>query len=508
MSDDFIFRGSLAELDPDLTQLLDREEARQATTIILIASESEAPEAVAEALGSSFSHIYAEGYPREESRKQTQAEILDLDMELAYYRRYSDPRYYKGVEYADVLEALTRRRAAELFAANGISADNLFVNVQPLSGAPANSAVYTALIQPGDTILGLTLNDGGHLTHGSPVNRSGKVYKGVPYFVDEQSEDLDYDAIERLALEHRPRIIVAGYSAYPKIINWRRFREIADKVGAYLLADIAHISGLVAAGIHPSPIGIADVVSTTTHKSLCGPRGAMLMTHKRDIARKLDRAVFPGEQGGPHLNTIAALAVALKLAQTEQFRALQQRIVDNAARLAQQLQARGIRIVGGGSENHLLLIDTKSITVDGVHLSGDMASRILDVAGIVVNRNTIPGDVGAFSVYPWTAGLEPVQVISFMPGPYRVPVYHGRVRGVALARFVRSRLPVTPPSPGGARPGLRRDAADPSLRAGRRSGRHVGAGRRRLPAALGRRRQRRRRRRVAASPLRRLCAVR
>ena len=415
MSDDFIFRGSLAELDPDLTQLLDREAARQATTIILIASESEAPEAVAEALGSSFSHIYAEGYPREESRKQTQAEILDLDMELAYYRRYSDPRYYKGVEYADVLEALTRRRAAELFAANGISADNLFVNVQPLSGAPANSAVYTALIQPGDTILGLNLNDGGHLTHGSPVNRSGKVYKGVPYFVDEQSEDLDYDAIERLALEHRPRIIVAGYSAYPKIINWRRFREIADKVGAYLLADIAHISGLVAAGIHPSPIGIADVVSTTTHKSLCGPRGAMLMTHKRDIARKLDRAVFPGEQGGPHLNTIAALAVALKLAQTEQFRALQQRIVDNAARLAQQLQARGIRIVGGGSENHLLLIDTKSITVDGVHLSGDMASRILDVAGIVVNRNTIPGDVGAFSSTGLRLGTVWISQLGFGP---------------------------------------------------------------------------------------------
>ncbi len=401
MSDDFIFRGSLAKVDDTVRQIIAREDARQASTIILIASESEAPEAVTEALASSFGNIYAEGYPREESRRQTQAEIADIDLELAHYRRYSDPRYYKGVEFADTIEALARRRAAELFAANGISADNLYVNVQPLSGAPANSAVYTALLQPGDTIMGLNLNDGGHLTHGSPVSRSGKVYKGVPYFVDPVTEVLDYDAIERIAVENKPQIIVAGYSAYPRIIDWQRFREIADKVGAYLLADIAHISGLVAAGVHPSPIGIADVVSTTTHKSLCGPRGAMLMTHKRDLARKLDRAVFPGEQGGPHVNTIAALAVALKLAGTEQFRALQRRIVDNAARLATQLQEHGIRVVGGGSENHLLLIDTKSVrnegTPDGVHLTGDMGSRILDVAGIVVNRNTIPGDKGALS---------------------------------------------------------------------------------------------------------------
>ncbi|HQF71470.1 MAG TPA: serine hydroxymethyltransferase, partial [Promineifilum sp.] len=425
-------------------------------------------------------HIYAEGYPREESRKQTQAEIMDLDLELAHYRRYSDPRYYKGVEYADVLEALTRRRAAELFAANGISADNLFVNVQPLSGAPANSAVYTALLQPGDTILGLNLNDGGHLTHGSPVNRSGKVYKGVPYFVDAQTEVLDYDAIERLALEHKPRIIVAGYSAYPKIIDWRRFREIADKVGAYLLADIAHISGLVAAGIHPSPIGIADVVSTTTHKSLCGPRGAMLMTHKRDIARKLDRAVFPGEQGGPHLNTIAALAVALKLARTEQFHNLQQRIVDNAARLARQLQAHGIRVVAGGSENHLLLVDTKSVTVDGVHLTGDMASRILDVAGIVVNRNTIPGDVGAFGSTGLRLGTVWISQLGFGPAevdrlaeaiaivlkgctPYRVAatgnkeVNRARVDYTALkrARQIVRELRGVPPAPAGTAVSLR-----------------------------------------------------
>ncbi len=397
MSDDFIFHGSLSELDPDLSQLLQREDERQDSTIILIASESASPEAVREAMSSNFANIYAEGYPREESRLQNEAEIFDMDLELAHYRRYSDPRYYKGVEYADMLEALTRRRAAELFAANGITANQLYVNVQPLSGAPANSAVYTALLQPGDTILGLNLNDGGHLSHGTKINRSGKHYNGVTYFVDEKTELLDYDDIERRALESRPQIIVAGFSAYPRIIDWQRFRAIADKVGAFLLADISHISGLVAAGVHPSPIGIADVMMTTTHKSLCGPRGAMLLTHRRDLFRKIDRAVFPGEQGGPHLNTMAALAIALKLANTDQFRTLQQRIVDNARRLAAKLAEHGLRTVSGGSDNHLLLVDTKSVSHNGVHLSGDIAARILDVAGIVLNRNTIPGDVGALN---------------------------------------------------------------------------------------------------------------
>ncbi|MCA9946693.1 MAG: serine hydroxymethyltransferase, partial [Anaerolineales bacterium] len=397
MSDDFIFHGSLSELDPDLSQLLQREDERQDSTIILIASESASPEAVRQAMSSSFGNIYAEGYPREASRRQTETEIFDMDMELAHYRRYSDPRYYKGVEYADMLEALTRRRAAELFAANGVSADQLYVNVQPLSGAPANSAVYTALLQPGDTILGLNLNDGGHLSHGTRINRSGKHYNGATYFVDEKTELLDYDDIERRAVAAQPQIIVAGYSAYPRIIDWQRFRAIADKVGAYLLADISHISGLVAAGVHPSPIGIADVVMTTTHKSLCGPRGAMLLTHRRDLYRKIDRAVFPGEQGGPHLNTMAALAIALKMANSEQFRQLQQRIVDNAQRLAEKLAEHGLRTVSGGSDNHLLLVDTKSVTHNGVHLSGDMAARVLDVVGIVLNRNTIPGDVGALN---------------------------------------------------------------------------------------------------------------
>ncbi len=397
MSQEFIFHGSLEERDPDLARLLAREDQRQDETIILIASESMSPTAVRQAMSSKFANVYAEGYPRNESRRQTEADILDIEWELARYRRHSDPRYYKGVEYADILEALTRRRAAELFAANGVSADDLYVNVQPLSGAPANSAVYTALLQPGGTIMGLNLNDGGHLSHGTRINRSGKHYVGVPYFVDEATEMLDYDAIEQQALEVKPQIIVAGFSAYPLVVDWQRFRQIADKVGAYLMADIAHISGLVASGVHPSPIGVADVVTTTTHKSLCGPRGAMIMTHRKDLYRKIDRAVFPGEQGGPHLNTMAALAVALKLANSDQFRALQQRIVDNAQRLAAKLIEHGLRIVGNGTENHLLLVDTKSVSANGIPLSGDMAARILDVAGIVLNRNTIPGDKGALN---------------------------------------------------------------------------------------------------------------
>ena len=381
MSQDFIFRGSLAQTDPELDNLLNRETQRQNSTINLIASESEAPAAVREAMSSTFGNIYAEGYPREAGRRQTEDRILDVDFELAYYRRNSDPRYYKGVEYADVLEALTRCRAAELFAANGLTPSKLYVNVQPLSGAPANSAVYTALLKPGDTIMGLNLNDGGHLSHGSRVNRSGKIYKSLPYFVDSETSELDYDAIEKLALSEKPQIIVAGYSAYSKIVDWQRFRDIADKVNAYVLADISHISGLVAAGVHPSPIGIADVVMSTTHKSLCGPRGAMLITHKRDLAQKIDSAVFPGEQGGPHLNTMAALATALKLANTDTFRELQQRIVDNAKRLGAKLNEAGIRTIGGAPENHTLLIDTKSVSLDGVNLTGDMAARILDVAG-------------------------------------------------------------------------------------------------------------------------------
>ncbi|MFZ0549124.1 MAG: glycine cleavage system aminomethyltransferase GcvT, partial [Candidatus Promineifilaceae bacterium] len=396
MPNDFIFRGSVDELDPELTHLIKAENQRQDEAVILVASESTSPTAVQALMGSTFGNIYAEGYPREESRQQTEEEILDIDYELAHYRRYSDPRYYKGVEYADILEALARRRAAELFAANGITADNLYVNVQPLSGSPANIAVYSALLEHGDTLMGLDLNHGGHLTHGSKISRSGKAYNAVSYTVDPVTESLDYDAIEALAMEVKPKLIVSGFTAYPLLVDWQRFRQIADRCGAYLMADIAHISGLVAAGVHPSPIGIADVVTTTTHKSLCGPRGAMIMTHRKELARKIDRAVFPGEQGGPHLNTIAALALALKLAKSQSFVQLQQQVARNAARLAEKLNEQGLRIVGGKSENHLLMIDTKSVKQNGIHLSGDMAARILDLAGIVANRNTIPGDTSAF----------------------------------------------------------------------------------------------------------------
>ncbi len=393
---DFLFRGRLADYDPEVAELIRHETARQARCLILIASESTVPAAVLEGLTSPFHNLYAEGYPLDETRTMTQAEILDYHARLPEYRRFADKRYYKGTEYADIVEALARRRAAELFATPRASADQLFVNVQPLSGAPANNAIYSALLNVGDTVMGLDLLHGGHLTHGSPVNRSGKNYKIVSYGVSPTTERLDYEEILALAKEHRPRMIIAGYTSYPFAPDWERFRAIADEVGAYLMADIAHVAGLVAAGVYPSPVGIADAVSFTTHKTLAGPRGAVIITHKPAIASKIDRAVFPGEQGGPHVNTMAALAVALKLATTEQFRELQRQIVANAARLAEKLAAHGLRIPHGGTDTHMLLVDCKSVVgPDGTTLSGDMAARILDLTGIVLNRNTIPGDPSA-----------------------------------------------------------------------------------------------------------------
>ena len=263
MPSDFRFHGSIEDYDPDLSQLIGLEDQRQREKVILIPSESIAPEPVCRALGSNFGNIYAEGYPRPDSRQQSESEILDVAAELPHFRRNRDPRYYKGVEYADILEALARRRAAELFATNDVTADELFVNVQPLSGSPANMAVYGALLEAGDTIMGLDLIHGGHLTHGSKVSRSGKQYNVVAYGLDEETDSLDYDHIEALAMEAQPKLIVAGFTAYSLIIDWKRFRSIADKCGAYLMADIAHICGLVAAGVHPSPVGIADVVTTT-----------------------------------------------------------------------------------------------------------------------------------------------------------------------------------------------------------------------------------------------------
>jgi glycine hydroxymethyltransferase len=393
---DFLFRGSIADLDPELDELIQLEAERQFRKIILIPSESSAPQAVREALGSVFQNLYAEGYPDEETRWMSEAEILDYPARLAHYRRYSDPRYYKGVEYADVAEALARRRCAEAFATEMMPAGELFVNVQALSGAPANNAVYSALIAPGDTILGMDLLHGGHLTHGSPVNRSGKLYNAVHYTVDPQSEQLDYDAIQALATEHQPKIIIAGYSSYPWAVDWARFKAIAKSVGAYLLADIAHVAGLVVAGAYPTPVGYADVITFTTHKSLCGPRGACIITREAALSRKIDRGVFPGEQGGPHLHAMVGMAVAFKLARSEAFRQYQQQVVKNCAAFTDHLRERGFRIPFGGTDTHLMNLDCHSVKgPDGTPLSGDQAARILDLAGIVVNRNTIPGDVSA-----------------------------------------------------------------------------------------------------------------
>ncbi|MEW6240863.1 MAG: serine hydroxymethyltransferase [Chloroflexota bacterium] len=389
---DFLFRGSLAKLDPDVFELTQLEAERQARKLILIPSESAAPLAVREALASAFHNVYAEGYPDEESRWMTEEEILDYPARLAHYRRNSDPRYYKGVEYADAVEALARRRAAEAFAANGYSADQIFVNVQGLSGGPANNAVYHALLNLGDTVMGLNLLHGGHLSHGSSVNRSGKWFKAVQYTIDE-NERLDYDAIRKLANEHKPKLIIAGYSSYSWVPDWKKFRAIADEVGAYFLADISHIGGLVASGVAPSPIGYAHVVMSTTHKSLDGPRGAVLMTTDAAIAKKIDKAVFPGEQGGPHVNVFAALALTFKLAQTKQFKQLQAQTIKNAKAMADQFKKRGLRVPFGGTDCHLVNVDCTTVKgEDGTALSGDQAARILDIVGIVVNRNTIPGD--------------------------------------------------------------------------------------------------------------------
>ena len=395
---DFLFSKDLETYDQGLKELTQLEAERQARRLIMIPSESSAPLAVREVLSSAFTNVYAEGYPRAETRTQTQEQIMDYAYQLGHYRRYSDLRYYKGVEYADIAEALARRRAAELFAANDLTAENLWVNVQPLSGAPANTAVYTALIKPGDAILGMDLLHGGHLTHGSPVNRSGLFYNAFHYTVDPATERLDYDAILKQAKECQPKVIIAGFTSYPWVPDWLAFRRIADEVGAYLLADISHIAGLVAAKLIPSPVGIADVVSFTTHKTLCGPRGAVLIGHDREIGEKLDKGVFPGEQGGPHINTIAAMALTFKLAQSEEFKEMTAQTIKNAAVLAETFKSLGVRVPYGGTDSHMALIDCKSFRgSDGIPLNGDVAARILDLAGIVANRNTIPGDRSALS---------------------------------------------------------------------------------------------------------------
>src|SRR5512139_63004 len=366
------FETGLSSLDPAVAGLIRYEAERQARKLILIPSESQAPAAVREALGSVFQNIYAEGYPDPSTHDAPQTAILDYEVQLAYYRRYSDLRYYKGVEYVDIVEPLARRRAAEAFAANGVPPEDIWANVQPLSGSPANSAVYAALVPPGSTVMGMNLLHGGHLTHGSPANRSGKLYHIVSYGVGgKEAERLDYDAIEELARQHKPKMLIAG---------------------------------MVAAGVVPSPIGHAHVTSFTTHKSLYGPRGACILTTDKKLADKIDAAVFPGEQGGPHVNTIAAMAVTFALARSPEFVQLQRQVVENAQQLAAELERHGLRIPYGGTDTHMLLVDCKSVRAGsgmspdgkpGTPLMGDAAARILDLAGIVLNRNTIPGDHSA-----------------------------------------------------------------------------------------------------------------
>ena len=403
-----LLRSALAEVDRALAELIRAEERRQAEKIILIPSESLTPKAVREALGSVFTSIYAEGYPREEDLRLPEERILDLAERLAYNRRYADRRFYKGTELVDVVEALACRRAAECFATDEVPPDEIYVNVQALSGAAANMAIYDALLSPGDTIMAMELSQGGHLSHGSPFHQSGRRFRVISYGVDPRTERLDYDYIMDLAVKHRPRMIIAGYTSYPWAPDWAAFREIADKVGAYLMADIAHTAGMAIAGVYPNPIGYADVVMFTTHKTLCGPRGAVIMTTDPDIAKLIELAVFPGAQGGPHVNKFAAIAAAFALARTPEFQKLQRRIVENAQYLAYALQKEGLKLAYGGTDTHLLVIDLRAIkTRNGETMMGEIAARILDLVGLVTNKNTIPGDTSAADAHgirmgtPW-----------------------------------------------------------------------------------------------------------
>ncbi len=345
----------VSKQDPELGAAIRAEYQRQCDNIELIASENIVSEAVLAAMGSVLTNKYAEGYPGK--------------------------RYYGGCQCVDVAENLAIERACKLFGAK-------FANVQPHSGAQANYAVYMALCQPGDTVLGMNLDHGGHLTHGSPVNFSGKYFKMVSYGVNEETGVIDYDEVERIAKECKPKMIIAGASAYPRVIDFQRFRAIADEVGAYLWVDMAHIAGLVAAGLHPSPIPYAHVTSTTTHKTLRGPRGGMLLTNDEELAKKLNSSIFPGSQGGPLMHVIAAKAVALGEALTPEFKTYQQQVVKNSAALAEGLVKRGMKLVSGGTDNHLSLIDLR----DMGDLTGKELERRLDEVRITANKNKVPGD--------------------------------------------------------------------------------------------------------------------
>ena len=359
-----MFFEKLNRFDPEVYAACERELHRQQQNIELIASENIVSEAVLLAAGSILTNKYAEGYPGK--------------------------RYYGGCQYVDEVENLARDRACRLFGAE-------HANVQPHSGANANLAVFFALLKPGDTVLSMSLAHGGHLSHGSPVNISGTYFNIVPYELDPVTERIDYDRVRRLALEHHPKLILAGASAYPRAIDFAKFREIADEVGAYLMVDMAHIAGLVAAGLHPNPVPVADVVTTTTHKTLRGPRGGMILCREQ-YAKQIDKAIFPGTQGGPLMHIIAAKAVAFGEALTEDFRAYQRRIVDNAATLAQELIRRGIRLVSGGTDNHLMLIDLRDTGISGKELEAR-----LDAVHITANKNTVPNDPASPFV---TSGLR------------------------------------------------------------------------------------------------------
>jgi len=351
---DRFFSASLAETDPDLKKSIDAELSRQQNQIELIASENIVSKAVLEAQGSVLTNKYAEGYPGR--------------------------RYYGGCEYVDVSESLAIERAKKLF-------DCEFVNVQPHSGAQANGAVYQALLQPGDTLMGMSLAAGGHLTHGAPPAQSGKWFNAVQYGVRRQDALVDFDELEGLAKEHKPKLIIAGGSAYPRQLDFQKFREIADKVGALLMVDMAHFAGLVAGGVHPNPLPIADIVTTTTHKTLRGPRGGMILSNNPDLGKKINSAVFPGLQGGPLMHVIAAKAVAFGEALTEDYKNYVAKVVENAKALAEVLSARGCDIVSGGTDTHLMLVDLRP-----KGLTGNIAEASLERAGMTCNKNGIPFD--------------------------------------------------------------------------------------------------------------------
>lgn len=344
---------NLKTADPEIFEIVEREKQRQMSQIELIASENFVSESVLEALGSVLTNKYAEGYPAK--------------------------RYYGGCEVVDEAENIARERVKKIFGAE-------HANVQPHSGSQANMAVYQVVLKPGDTFLGMNLSNGGHLTHGSPVNFSGILYNVVPYGVADDNEMIDYDVMRQLAVENKPKMIMAGASAYPRTIDFKRIREICDEVGAVMCVDMAHIAGLVAAGLHPSPIPYADFVTSTTHKTLRGPRGGLILC-KEKWAKAVDKAIFPGLQGGPLMHVIAAKAVAFKEALDPSFAEYQKRVIENAAALADALKAKGFRLVSDGTDNHLMLIDVRN-----KNITGKVAEKALDKAGITVNKNTIPND--------------------------------------------------------------------------------------------------------------------